>query len=107
MMVSLTGGPPLMTYRTGIFPAVGALSKFSMRILITTLLVNAVEVATLPEIAGATITSIFKSLSEMAPAQVPFVGCRNIAKALLPGFPFNLALTVTQYNVSLDTPLMV
>ena len=50
----------------------------------------------LPEDAGETIATIFKSLSEIVPAQVPLFGCLDMDVALLPGLPFSLGLTLTQ-----------
>ena len=57
-------------------------------------LVNCVEVSCLPD-TGATMASIFRSLSEMA-KQFQSLGCLEIAAALLPALPPILGLTVTQ-----------
>ena len=53
------------------------------------------------------MASIFKSLSEMVPVQLPLFGWREITMARLPGLPLILARTVTQYVESLDNPLNV
>ena len=68
---------------------------------------NDVDVNSRPEPAGESMASIFRSLSEIVPAQVPVFGCRETAAALLPGLPLIRGLTATQYTLSLDNPLNV
>ncbi len=91
---SVTQPLPLIEYFNWKLVA-GVSSRFLMRMLTIVEAFNWVDVNIRPDF-GEIRASISKSLSEIVPLQVPVFGCREIATALLPAFPFILGRTVTQ-----------